>query len=126
MILNITFEDTKITCFEHDRLKAVMNYLEDNLDEQISLKRIAGIACMTEQSFCRYFKKKTGNKFFEYLMRMRMVYAAELLLQQHVDSIYNIAYSCGFKSSSHFCKIFKNHYGESPYRYRANIYRSND
>ncbi|MBC7508230.1 MAG: helix-turn-helix transcriptional regulator [Ferruginibacter sp.] len=51
-----------------------------NIDEQITLKEIALIACMTEQSFCRFFKKKTGKKFFEYLKGLPMKYAVELLI----------------------------------------------
>ena len=106
--------------FDYDRLGEVTNYVKANLDEQISLKQIAGIACMTKQSFCRFFKKKTTKKFFDYVKEVRMEHAAALLMQPSGNSICHIAYCCGYKYSSHFCKTFKNHYGQSPYKFRVN------
>jgi transcriptional regulator GlxA family with amidase domain len=104
-----------------NRMEKVVEYVIANLDEQISLKKIAGIACMTEQSFCRFFKRKTAKKFFEYVEALRMEHAVELLMKPSGNSISHIAYSCGYNYSSHFCRIFKNYYGQSPYRYRATI-----
>jgi transcriptional regulator GlxA family with amidase domain len=113
-------ENKKFTTADCERLLNIHEFVKANLDEQISLKQIAGIACMTKQSFCRFFKKKTTKKFFDYVKEVRMEHAAELLMQPSGNSICHIAYCCGYKYSSHFCKTFKNYYGQSPYKYRAN------
>ncbi len=125
-ILNVNIfvlqnEEKQSSPFDCERLLNVIKYINSNLDEQITLTQIAGIACMTEQSFCRFFKKKTNKKFFEYLHELRMQHALQLLLQTSGNSICEIAYACGYNSSSHFCRIFKIYYGESPYRYRAAV-----
>jgi AraC-like DNA-binding protein len=110
--------------FDSDRLVEVIKYVKANLSEHISLKQVADIACMTEQSFCRYFKNKTKKNFFQYLKDLRMAHACEDLIQSSDKPISDIANGCGYNSSSHFCKIFKDHYGLSPYQYRGSIYKS--
>ncbi len=114
-------ENYKFERFDSDRLIDVIKFVKANLDEHISLKHIAGIANMTEQSFCRFFKNRTKKNFFQYLEDIRMEHACELLIQSSDKSISDIAYACGYNSSSNFCKNFKDHYGQSPYQYRCSI-----
>ena len=101
-----------------DKLISVVSYLKNNLHKQITLKKAADIACMTEQSFCRFFKKRTKKSFSHYLNDIRITYAKELLIQSD-KSIGDIAYLCGYSSDSHFCRIFKDHVGESPFKYKS-------
>lgn len=103
-----------------DKLIEVVNFIKNNLHEQISLKQVADIACMTEQSFCRYFKKRTKMSFSQYLLEARMANARKILIE-HDGPISDIAYLCGYNSSSHFCKVFRDHTGQSPYQYRSAI-----
>ncbi len=114
-------ENNKFDQFDSDRLIDVIKFVKANLDEHISLKQVAEIACMTEQSFCRFFKHRTKINFFQYLKDLRMVHACELLIESFDEPISDIAYACGYTSSSHFCKLFKDHYGQSPYQYRCSI-----
>ena len=114
-------ENNKFGRFDSDRLIDVIKFVQANLDEHISLKQVAEIACMTEQSFCRFFKNRTKKNFFQYLEDLRMAHACELLIQSSDKSISDIAYACGYNSSSHFCKVFKDHYGRSPYQYKCSI-----
>jgi AraC-like DNA-binding protein len=118
-------EHSKIDDFNSDRLVEVIKFVKDNLNEDITLKQVAGIAYMTEQSFCRYFKNRTRKNFFQYLEELRMSKAGELLMQSSELSIADIAYTCGYKSSSHFCRIFRIHYSQSPYQYRSGIHLKN-
>jgi len=103
-----------------DRLINVINFIKNNLHEQISLKQVADIACMTEQSLCRYFKKRTKMSFSQYLLDLRMANARKILIELD-KPISDIAYLCGYNSSSHFCKVFRDHTGQSPYQYKAGI-----
>ena len=101
-----------------DRLIDVLKFIKEHLHEPISLRNAADIACMTEQSFCRFFKKRTKKTFSEFLSDMRISLAREMLLQTN-KKISDIAYLCGYSSSSHFCKVFKDHCGISPLRFKA-------
>lgn len=114
-------ENNKVDQFDSDRLIDVIKFVRGNLDKPITLKQIAEIACMTKESFCRFFKNRTKKSFFQYLEDLRMALACELLIQSSDKSISDIAYACGYNSSSHFCKIFKDHYWQSPYQYRYSI-----
>lgn len=112
---------SKNDSFESDRLVDVIKFVQANLDEHITLKQIAEIACMTEQSFCRFFKSRLKMNFFQYLEVQRMKHACDLLIQSSDKSIADIAFECGYTSSSHFCKVFKDNYNQSPSQYRKGI-----
>lgn len=103
-----------------DRLIDVIKFLKQNLQEQISLRQVADIACMTAQSFCRFFKKRTKKSFSHFLSDLRIAHARELLIQTD-KPIADISYLCGYNSSSHFCRVFKEHTGVSPFRYKSSI-----
>jgi AraC-like DNA-binding protein len=114
----VSKETSGIEAHSSDRLINVINFIKNNLHEQISLKQVADIACMTEQSLCRYFKKRTKMSFSQYLLELRMTNARKILIEMD-KPISDIAYLCGYNSSSHFCKVFKDHTGQSPYQYKA-------
>lgn len=107
---------------ESDRLVEVIKFVNTHLEEQITLKKVAEIACMTEQSFCRFFKNRLKMNFSEYLEDQRMKRATKLLIQSTDKPIAGIAFECGYISSSHFCKVFKDRYNQSPSQYRKSIY----
>jgi len=106
-----------------DRLICVIKFIKDNLQNQLSLKQVAAIACMTEQSFCRFFRNRTKKSFSQYLSDQRISHACNLLIQTD-KSISEISDLCGYRSSSHFCKVFKDQLGQSPYQYKKSSIRS--
>lgn len=112
---------SKNDSFESDRLVDVIKFVQANLDEHITLRKIAEIACMTEQSFCRFFKSRLKMNFFQYLEVQRMKHACDLLIQSSDKPIAEIAFECGYTSSSHFCKVFKDNYNQSPSQYRKGV-----
>lgn len=120
-IINTELEETDR---QHtDRLIEVIRYIKDHLHTQISLKQVAEIACMTEQSFCRFFRNRTKKSFSQYLLDQRISYACTLLIQTD-KSISEISDMCGYKSSSHFCKVFKDQISQSPYQYKRRLLRA--
>lgn len=106
-----------------DRLIAVIRYIKENLQNPISLKQVADIAFMTEQSFCRFFRNRVKKSFSQYLLDQRISYACTLLIQTD-KSISEISGLCGYKSSSHFCKVFKDQISQSPYQYKRSLQRN--
>ena len=107
--------------YDNDRLVSVIKFVKANLSENITLKQVAKIACMTESSFCRFFKSRLKKNFSQYLEELRMVYASTLLLENPNKTISETASACGYSSSSHFCKVFKDHHGQSPFQYKSGI-----
>ena len=103
-----------------DRLVDVIKFLKENLHEQITLRQVADIACMTEQSFCRFFKKRTKKSFSRFLSDLRIVEACHLLLQTD-HAVGDIAFQCGYSSAPHFCKVFKEYTGISPFQYKSSL-----
>jgi AraC-like DNA-binding protein len=107
-----------------DKLIEVINYIKENISKQITLSQVANIAGMTEQSFCRFFKKRIRKNYSQYLNDLRITKAKELLIQTD-QPIDDIAHLCGYNSDSHFCRIFKAHVGESPFKYKASMHPAN-
>ncbi|HLR32893.1 MAG TPA: hypothetical protein VK074_10405, partial [Fodinibius sp.] len=70
-----TFQTTK-----DERLANILEYIMSNFKNEITLNEVAKIACMTETSFCRYFKQKTRKNFIQLLHEIRVGYACKLLL----------------------------------------------
>ncbi len=108
----------KLKHSETDRLAAVYKHVQHHFMENINLATIAGIANLTEQSFCRLFKQRTGKHFVEYLNEVRISSACKYLLDTDW-SISEVAYNSGYKTVSNFNKLFKTITGSSPKVYRA-------
>lgn len=119
----IIAKDVEESQSHSDRLLEVINFIKCNLHEQITLEQVAEVACMAPPSFCRFFKNKTKKTFLQYLVDQRMAKACKLLIE--VDKpISEIASLCGYNSISHFCKVFKERIGQSPYQYKCSISKS--
>jgi AraC-like DNA-binding protein len=70
--------------------------------------------------FCKIFKKATGLNFTEYVSRVRVEKARNLLLNPNLR-ISEIAYEVGFQSLTHFNRVFKKITGQSPTDYRGQL-----
>ena len=102
------------------KLDEVMKFISINYASSISLKDVAEIACMTENSFCRYFKNLTNKSFVKFLNEVRIRNAAKLLVSTN-KSISEIAMEVGFPSITNFNKQFKIVQSETPKIYRERI-----
>ncbi|TXG35147.1 AraC family transcriptional regulator [Seonamhaeicola maritimus] len=103
-----------------DRLDSVIKYISNNYMNTISLADVAGIACMTTNSFCRFFKKMTNKSFTEFLNQIRIRNAARMLIQEN-HPISEICYLVGYKSIPNFNKQFKQIMGDTPKGYRYKL-----
>lgn len=98
----------------------VIKYMSDNYSNDISLADVAEVACMTTNSFCRFFKNWTNKSFTEYLNEIRINNAARLLVQNE-DSISNICFQVGYRSTTNFNRQFKRIIGITPGEYKKSI-----
>ncbi|GAB3648645.1 AraC family transcriptional regulator [Echinicola sediminis] len=107
---------------EHShRLDAVLKYISDNYASYISLKDVADIACMTTNSFCRFFKKMTNKSFTQFLNEIRIRQATRLLAQEDL-MISEVCYLVGYRSVTNFNTQFKQILGCTPKLYKQSLY----
>jgi len=99
-----------------ERLQRVFQFLQEHHQERISLERLAEVACMSPSYLCRFFKQTTSYTLKEYLQRIRIDKAKELLIAGRF-SITQVGLEVGFESHSYFDRIFRRLNGVSPREY---------
>jgi len=95
-------------------------YITKNQSEQLSLGMVAKAVNTSTFYFCKLFKKATGVNFTDYVSRVRIEKAKNLLLNQNLR-ISEIAYEVGFQSLTHFNRVFKKIVGQAPTQYRSQL-----
>jgi len=102
---------TQKTIFE------IIGYINNNYAEEISLEKISEQYFLSTYYFSRTFKEITGFHFIEYMNNVRIKEAKKLLLDTNL-TVNEIATFVGFKSSTHFGRVFKQIEGVSPSLYK--------
>jgi AraC-like DNA-binding protein len=102
------------------RIDKVLEYMNLNFQQNITLKDLAKIVSMTEVSFSRFIKKRTGNTFVDTLNEIRIGHASRMLIAQN-ESIAEIAVQCGFNNISNFNRVFKSKKHCTPKEFRENF-----
>jgi two-component system response regulator YesN len=100
-------------------LDGIAAYIEEKYMKDLTLDKIARMACMNRFKFCRVFKQRFGKTFLSYLNSIRVKKASELLKNSNL-SVTEIAFSVGYGSFSQFKRVFKKVYFLSPKDYRRN------
>lgn len=114
---NTTFNNTETISYNSRRINAVMEYLNKNFHKDISLGEVAKLIAMSEVSFSRFFKLRTGKTFVDTLNEVRLGHASRMLIDT-TQSINEIAYRCGFNNMSNFNRIFKKKKNCTPKEFR--------
>ncbi|MFN3530119.1 MAG: AraC family transcriptional regulator [Bacteroidia bacterium] len=98
-------------------LGPVIDYIKNNLHENISLKDLSSQACMSTTSFYRSFKREMGMSPIEYIIREKIKHAKKLLSQpQH--NVSEVSYAAGFYDYNYFIRLFKKYEGVTPRQYQ--------
>jgi AraC family transcriptional regulator len=95
------------------RIHRALDYVQEHLDEEINLEAIASEACFSQFHFHRIFTAMLGETPHDYIERLRLEKAANMLFSPKSQAITEIAYKCGFSSPSVFSRAFKKHFGLS-------------
>jgi AraC-like DNA-binding protein len=98
-------------------IKKAMSFIQTSYASPITLKQLADMASMSEGHFCRVFKAFTSYTPMEYIIKVRLRRAAELLLSTDFKLI-NIAFDTGFNNVSYFIRAFRACFKCSPTEYR--------
>lgn len=101
-----------------DRLRKVHEFIKQNYSRKILLKEISAVVNMSQSSFNRFIKKRTGKTFIEYMNNKRIAHATELLIETDM-SVGEIAYRSGFNSIANFNRLFKQLKSTSPSKFKS-------
>mgnify|MGYP001441891539 CR=1 FL=1 len=100
------------------RINKVLTFIDDHLDEDLSLQTISNIAFYSPFHIHRLFKAITNETLNSYITRKRIERTALMLIHNKENSITEIARRYGFKNDSTFSRTFKKIYGQSPTEFR--------
>ncbi|WP_019038411.1 AraC family transcriptional regulator [Psychroflexus tropicus] len=106
--------------FDNNRIALVLKYIREHYRNDISVDDLADIACMSSSHFYKTFKNTLGETPMEYLNSERLKQAKKMI-RTSTSKLSEIAYACGFNSSSYFNTQFKKQEGMTPSQFRKTI-----
>jgi AraC family transcriptional regulator len=99
------------------RLKRVIEYVDTNLSNKVTLLDLAAVAGLSRMHFASQFRVATGLRPHEFLLRRRIRRSRELL-RNTPTTIVEIALTVGFQTQAHFTTVFKRFAGCTPRQWR--------
>jgi two-component system response regulator YesN len=109
--------------YDEEVIATVKIYIEKNCRDA-SLKEAAKLVRMNTSYLSNFFKQKTGQNFYHYLLMVRMQMAAEQLKDIH-NKIYDVSYNVGYSNPKNFTRTFKSHFGKTPMEFRRGAVNEN-
>ena len=103
---------------ESRRVQKVKQYIDENYSKPLRLSDLADLVGMTPVAFSRFFRQRTDRTLSEYIVDIRLGYAARMLVDSS-KNISEICYECGFNNLSNFNRSFKTRKGLTPREFRA-------
>lgn len=105
---------------EKNSIQNIEEYLRSNYQSEINLQEIAERFFLSKEYISRKFKQEYGETLTDYLMKIRVQKAKELLVIEHVK-IYEVAYDVGYQNEKYFSKVFKKVAGVTPNEYKNSL-----
>jgi AraC family transcriptional regulator len=102
---------------DHIRLRRVLDYIEANLEGDLSLEQLAAVACLSRFHFARAFKAAVGRSPHRHVSARRLEHA-KTLLRRDDRSLADIALALNFSCQANFTRAFAQATGQTPGRYR--------
>ena len=99
-------------------IEKIIDFIENNLDSQLSLDEIAREAAYSKYHLNRMFLECVGRTIYKYIQMRRLTVAAEKLVYTQ-KPIIEIAYEANYSSQESFTYAFRQVYGHPPQEYRA-------
>ncbi len=111
----------KLQSFENDaelaKINTVLNYITENYCNPMSAEMLAEKLGMSLSKFSRFFRKATGNSFTDFVSRIRINKACQLLMNTD-QYVTNVCYDVGFNNVANFNRRFLQLKGVTPKEYR--------
>lgn len=120
-INRIFSDETRSTPYHlhHRNLIPILEYIDQNLDKDLSLKSLQDKFYISGSYLCQIFKQTTGSTLHEYIIYKRISRAKQFLING--ESSYNASFKSGFSDYSNFFRAFKKVTGYSPREYLKRI-----
>ena len=90
------------------------------IEEELSLDKMAEAAGLSAAHFSQMFRKSTGESPHQFVLRLRVERAKEMLLAPEAR-VLGVAIACGFKTQQHFARVFRRACKVSPTEYRQEL-----
>ena len=120
VLSDATFNNDQVLNYNSRRIDKAFEFMNANFDKPITLKDLSKLVSMTEVSFSRFIKKRTGNTFIDSLNEIRLGHATRMLIET-THSVAEISYNCGFNNISNFNRLFKKKKHCTPKEFRENF-----
>ncbi len=99
------------------RTAPVIRYIKENFHRELTVRELAAILNLCDDSFIRIFKKENGQTPFSYILNHRICESLKLL-SENKYSLSEIADRTGFSGAGYFSRVFKEKLGVSPLQYK--------
>jgi len=103
------------------RKRMILEYIDSRISNKISIKELASLCELSEYHFIRAFQVEFGLTPYQYILRIRVRRAIELLSSHPTLGLSEIAFRCGFSSTAALSLQFRRIIGVSPTLYRSQI-----
>ncbi len=97
-----------------------LEFINERFSQDLSLADVASHVYLNPAYFSRLFKQETGENFSNYLIKLRMMKAIDIMRHSN-HKISEISILVGYKNSKYFSRVFKNYTGSSPSNYQMKI-----
>lgn len=118
--LSDTSYENQSDSMTEDRVNRVVHYIAEHCADNLKLDEVAGVLGVTPSFFSRWFKKATGYGFVDFVTRLRINRACELLETTDLH-ITNICFESGFTNVANFNRHFLKIKAITPRQYRESI-----
>jgi AraC family transcriptional regulator len=102
------------------RLARVLDYIEANLEGDLTVARLASVACLSQFHFARAFKAAVGRSPHRYVSARRLERAKDLLSDAN-RALVDIALTLKFSCQANFTRAFRQATGQTPAQYRRSV-----
>jgi|GEM_PF-558079 len=96
-------------------------YIQTHFHEAMTLEEVAAAVQLSPNYFSNLFKTTFGETFIEYVTRIRMVKAKELI-ETNTYSLKEISFMVGYNNPNYFSRVFKKHFASSPKQFQQDIF----
>lgn len=103
------------------RINKVIDYIDKNIDKPLSLDVLAEVANFSPFHFHRIFTTFTGETLNNFIKRLRVEKSARMLINEPETPVSEIAFYCGYNSTSVFCRTFKEYFELNAKDYRQKM-----
>lgn len=100
----------------------IQNFVAEHYRDNITLGQVSDLTAMSEETFCRFFKRTFNKSFFTFLNEYKIKLACKLLIESN-KQVSEIAFECGYESLPFFYRQFKKFMGCSPLVYQKKYAR---